>query len=160
MDATAGDNGLERADFAEEPGDRERVGDDLQALVHEQARHGVGGGAAVEEDRHTGLHLLGHREGDGVLFLGHALVAGDEIEFLFHVVRLDEGSTAVVAAQHALGLEFVERAPHGRKRDRKLGGERVEVGILVLADVLLDEVEALLVGHGAGAGTSLENNSR
>ncbi len=67
----------------------------------------------------------------------------------------------MVAAEHPARLQFVQRPAHRGERRGEAGRERVEVGVLMLADVVLDEVEALLVGHaGAGAWRSRAKRSR
>lgn len=69
--------------------------------------------------------------------------------FLAEGVGVDERGAAVVAADEASGLEGIENAADGGQRTAEAIGERAEIGVFVLADVTLDEVGALFVGHGA-----------
>jgi hypothetical protein len=151
VNGASGHNGLHGADFAEESGDGEGIGDNLESLGGEEAGHGVGRGTSVEDDGHAGLDPVRDQAGNGELFGGHALVARDEVVFAGHFIGFNERRSAMVSAQNALGLQFVQRASHGGERDRKARREGVQIGVAVVADVLLDEVEALLVGHGDGA---------
>lgn len=150
VDGAAGDDGFEGTDLAEEAGDGEGVGDDLETFGDKEAGDGVGGGAAVENDGHAGLDEVGDGAGDGEFFGGLAFVAGDEVVFAGEFVGFEEGGAAVVTAKDAFGGEFVEGAADGGEGDAEAGGEGMEVGVFVFAEVVFDEVEALLVGHERG----------
>jgi hypothetical protein len=66
----------------------------------------------------------------------------------------------VVAAHDAALGEVIEGTADGGERAVEAGGERVEVGVFVLADEGLDEVGALFVGLGCGRARSVAKRSR
>ena len=93
--------------------------------------------------------------------------AGDKIfpllprpSFLGQGAGLDQGSAAMVATDDVAGFELVERPAHGGQRAAEARGERVQVGVFVLADEGLDEVGALLVGHRTGRAARRVNRAR
>ena len=58
-------------------------------------------------------------------------------------------------------LQRIQCPPRGRNRAAEALGERAQIGILVFADEFLDQVRALLVGHGArGKGGSPRNTRK
>lgn len=107
VDRATGDNSFEGADLAEETRDGQGVGDDLKAFGDEKAGDGIGGGAAVEDNGHAGLHEVGDGAGDGEFFGGLALVAGDEVVFAGEFIGFEEGGATVMAAEDALDGKFV-----------------------------------------------------
>ena len=129
-------------------------------FVGEQARDGVGGAAAVEDDGHAGLDLVGDEPGDRKFFIGVPLIAGDEIIFLGKGIRFDERCPAVVATGDAAGFEGVQDSAHRGKRAAEAGGECVEIGVFVLAQIAFDGVGALLVGHRWARGCRRSKSSR
>ena len=55
-----------------------------------------------------------------------------------------------MAPQDAALLQCVERAANGGERRSETAGEGVQVRVAMSADVLLDEVDSLLLGHALG----------
>ncbi len=145
VEGSSGNNRLAGADFIEQGGDGQGIGNDDKPLGEECLGHGIGRGAAVDHDRHAVLDQLGDAFGDAVLFLGEGVVLGDEVIAAALVIN-DQAGAAVVPVDDSGAFKVVQGAPDGRQAGLELARQDVKIGVLVLPDVGFDQVEPLLVG--------------